>query len=210
MADMDELHPGFVIIDTEGTGLFDYKRPADDEGQPRMASLAMIFATAALEVEREYHVFIRPDGWTMSAEASRITGLTDEYLNEHGIPVTEALNEYMSAIDNGRIFVAHNAQHDAKQIRAELRRAGMDDRFEQTPNICTMRTMTDVCKIPPRGGRGGYKWPALSEALVFIHADNLGDHSAINDARGVLELLRYLHKIGKMPDAKVHYAKDRP
>lgn len=210
MADMDDPIKGYLSLDTEGTGLFDYKRPADGEGQPRMASLALLYLSPTLKVEKEYHQFIRPDGWTMSAEASRITGLTDEYLNEHGIPVTEALTEYQSAIDNGYIFCAHNSQHDAKQLRAELRRAGMNDKFEQTPTICTMRSMTDICKIPPKGNRGGYKWPTLSEALVFIHATQLGDHSAINDARGVAELLRYLKKIDRLPDPRVNYAKNRP
>ena len=209
MSDMDDPHPGFIIVDTEGSGLFDYKRPADDEGQPRMCSLALIYADAGLNVEREYHVFIRPDGWEIGAEASAINKLTNEYLNEHGIPIAEALNEYMSAIDNGRIFVSHNSQHDAKQLRAELRRAGMNDRFEQTPTICTMRALTDICKIPPRSGRGGYKWPSLSEACVFFHLENMGDHSAINDARACLELLRQLKKLGQMPEARVHYAKDR-
>ena len=210
MADMDEPFPGYIALDTEGTHLFDYKQPADADGQPRMASLALIYLTPEMEVEREYHQLVRPDGWSMSAEASRITGLTDEHLNEHGIPVTEVLNEYASAISNGYVFCAHNSQHDAKQLRAELRRAGMDDKFEQTPTICTMRSMTDICKIPPKGNRGGYKWPALSEALLFIGETELGDHSAINDARGVAKLLRYLKRIGRLPEPKIHYAKDRP
>jgi DNA polymerase III epsilon subunit-like protein len=145
----------------------------------------------------------------MTEGAQKAHGLTMDFLNEHGIPVTEALNEYVSAINNGRIMVAHNSQHDMKQLRAELRRAGMADHFEESPNICTMRGMTDICKIPPRGNRGGYKWPALSEALLFIGATELGDHSAINDAKGALELLRYMKAKGLLPEAKVHYAKNR-
>lgn len=218
MTDMDDTeaeaaapapHPGYIVLDSEGTGLFDYKQPADADGQPRLASLTMIYVDADLNVEREYSVFIRPNGWQMTEGATKVNGLTDEFLNEHGIPAVEALNEYSSAIDNGRIMVAHNSQHDAKQIRAELRRAGMDDRFERAPNICTMRAMTDICKIPPKGNRGGYKWPALSEALLFIGEEQLGDHSAANDARGALALLRYLKKTGNLPEPMVHYAKGR-
>lgn len=229
MADMDEpqtaAHPGYACFDTEGTGLFQYKYPkdypdeelrgkpypADAPGQPRLASLAILYVNEALEIEREYHVFIRPDvnDYTMTEGAQKAHGLTVEFLNEHGIPVTEALTEFQSAIDDGRIMVAHNSQHDMKQLRGELRRAGMADRFEDSPNICTMRAMTNVCKIPPVGGRGSYKWPALSEALLFIGSENLGDHSAINDAKGALELLRYMKRNNVMPEAKVHYAKDR-
>ena len=204
-------HPGYAVFDTEGTGLFRYDEPADAPGQPRMASLAIIYVDENLEIERECQLFVRPDvsDYTMTEGAQKAHGLTVDFLNEHGVPVTEALNEYLSAVDNGRIMVAHNSQHDMKQLRAELRRAGMQDRFEDSPNICTMRAMTDICKIPPRGNRGGYKWPALSEALLFIGSENLGDHSAINDAKGALELLRYLKRTGNMPEAKVHYKKDR-
>lgn len=214
MADMDEPQTshepaGFIATDTEGNGLFDYKKPADADGQPRMASLTMIFCDLDLLEQRRYSVFIRPNGWQMTEGATKVNGITDDYLNEHGIPVVEALNEFQSAIDNGYIFAAHNAQHDAKQLRAELRRAGMDDRFEQTKQLCTMRAMTDICKIPPKGNRGGYKWPALSEALLFIGETQLGDHTAHNDAEGCLKLLRYLKRTGQMPEAKVHYAKGR-
>ncbi len=218
MSDMDDIqnapappHPGYIVIDTEGTGLFDYKKPADAEGQPRMASLSIIYVDEAMEIEREYHVYIRPDvnDYKMEEGAFKAHGLTVEFLNENGIPVTEALAEYNSAINNGRIMVAHNSQHDAKQIRAELRRAGLDDKFESAPNICTLRAMTDICKIPPKGNRGGYKWPALSEALLFIGSETLGDHSAKNDALGALELLRYLKKIDRLPAGAVHYAKGR-
>ena len=33
----------YVVIDTETSGLFDFSKPADAEGQPRLASLAMVF-----------------------------------------------------------------------------------------------------------------------------------------------------------------------
>lgn len=201
--------PNFIIVDTEGTGLFDYKQPADADGQPRLAEIVIIFADADMNVEKEYHAYIRPDGWEMSEGATKVNGLTTEFLNEHGVPITEALNEYSSAVDNGRIMVAHNVQHDAKQLRAELRRAGMDDRFERAPNICTMRGLTEVCKIPPRGNRGGYKWPSLSEACVFFHMEEFGDHTAMADARACLALLRKMKELGVMPEAAVHYQKGR-
>lgn len=201
----------YAIIDTESTGLFDFSKPADADGQPRMAEFVMILADADLNVEQEYHVLIKPDGWEMSEGATKINGLTTEHLNEHGIPVGEALTEYRSAILNGRIIVAHNAQYDTKILRGECRRAGIDDLFEQTPNICTMRALTDVCKIPPNGNRGGYKFPKLSEACVFFDMKEFGDHSALNDARACLGLLREMKKRNiPLPEAKVHFAKNRP
>lgn len=200
----------YAIIDTEGSGLFDYKLPADADGQPRLAELVMIFCDEHLNVTREYQAYIRPEGWEMSPGASAVNKLTTEFLTENGVPVTEALAVYSDAIKAGTIIVAHNAQHDCKQIRAELRRAGLPDLFEETKNICTMRGLTDVCCIPPNGGRGGYKFPKLSEACVHFGFPLLGDHSALNDARACLQLFRKMIELGVVPEAKVHFAKVPP
>jgi len=197
----------FIILDTEGSGLFDYKRPSDDVGQPRLAELVMIYVDADLNVEREYQTYIRPDGWEMSPGATAINRLTTEFLMTNGIPMVDALAPYREAIGEGRVVVAHNAQHDLRHVRAELRRLGFDDMFEKTRNICTMRALTDICRIPPTGGRGGYKFPKLSEACVFFGFEELGDHTALADARACLQLFRKLRELGRVPEAKVHLAK---
>jgi DNA polymerase III epsilon subunit-like protein len=201
----------YAVVDTEGSGLFDYKQPADAPGQPRLASLSVLFVASDMSLERECHAFVKPDGWEMNEGATKVNGLTTEFLLANGKPVKEVLEVYRSAVmDDGRIIVAHNAQHDCKQIRAELRRAGLPDLFESTKNICTMRGLTDVCKIPPKGNRGGYKWPSLSEACVFFGFTEFGDHSAKNDAMACYMLLRKMKELGILGDGAVHYAKDRP
>lgn len=198
----------YAVIDSEGSGLFDYTKPADAEGQPRLAELVMIFANEDLEVESEYQAYVRPDGWEMSEGATKVNGLTTEFLREKGVAVADVLAAYTAAINEGRIVVAHNAQHDCKQMRAELRRAGMPDLFEQTPNFCTMRALTDVCRILNARGNG-WKWPKLSEACVHFGLDPIGDHTAMADARAVLMLMREMKKRGILPDPKVHYAHQR-
>lgn len=200
----------YLVTDTEGTGPFRYDQPADAPGQPRLASFSALYVADDMSLEREYHAFVKPDGWTMPAEATKINGLTTEFLEANGVPVAEVLEVYRAAVAEGRVVVAHNVQHDSKQLRAEFRRVGLPDMFEQTPNICTMRTLTDVCKIPPKGNRGGYKWPSLSEACVFFHFPNFGDHSAKNDAMACYMLLRKMAELKVIPEPAVHYAKEKP
>lgn len=210
----NQVRDHYVIIDTEGSGLFRYKDdagvsvPADAPGQPRLAELVMILVDADLQVESEYQAYVKPDGWEMSEGATKVNGLTTEFLLANGKPVTEVMARYVGVIGEGRVVVCHNAQHDLKQIRAELRRAALPDLFEQTRNICTMRALTNVCKIPPNGRRGGYKFPKLSEAAVFFHFEELGDHSAMADARVCLNLFRKMHELGAVPVAEVHFAKN--
>ena len=54
----------YLVLDTESSGLFDYTKPADAPGQPRMAALAMINCDENLEIEAQSNFLIRPEGWT--------------------------------------------------------------------------------------------------------------------------------------------------
>lgn len=203
--------PKFMALDTETSGKFDFKKPADDPNQPRLASVAMIFLDEDLQIVTESHCLIKPDGWELTEEAARVNGLTMEQLERDGIPIKEALQIYTDAIEEGYAVAAHNAQFDCKMMRGELRRADMDDLFEKTANLCTMRKLTNVCQIPPASGRGAYKFPKLSEACVFFGLSEVGDHTSLNDARAVVHLLREMRKRNVDMEPTVHYARpDNP
>ena len=200
----------YVIIDTETSGLFDFAKPADAEGQPRMAALGIILLHEDLSVSSEQLYFIKPDGWKMSVEAGAVNRLTDEILAETGVPVAEALNAYAKLVDEGFVIVAFNAQFDTKVLRGEMRRAGIDDRFERTPNICLMRALTDVCRIPKKKG-GGFKFPKLAEACAHFKIEQPEAHGALTDARSAMRLLLAMKEAGiPIPEPEVHYAKVKP
>jgi len=199
----------YAVIDTETSGLFDFAKPADADGQPRLAHLAMILLDGELREEGIIDLLVRPEGWVMPPEVAAINHLPHELLLEKGLPVTDVLATYTDAVDAGRIVVAFNAQYDTKIMRGELRRANIDDRFERTPNICVMRALTDICQIPKANGRG-YKFPKLAEAMAHFQIEQHGAHSAGGDARSALELFRKLHEIGAVPAPAVHFAKTEP
>ena len=200
----------FIVIDTETSGLFDFAKPADAPGQPRMASLAMLFCDAELQLDHAYHALIRPEGWVMDAETAKLHGLTQEKLAAEGIPVRDALGAYAEAVDWGHAVIAYNAQYDTKILRGEFRRAGLADRFETTVNIDCMRPCVGVCKIPKAKG-GGYKFPKLIEAYRhFYQRDPAGQHDALADAHACLAIAQALQRIGCLPEAAVHYARNRP
>lgn len=206
--------PKYLVIDTETTGLFDFTKPADAEGQPRLAELAAIEIVddGNTSTANDHHFFIRPDGWQMRPEAAAINGLTDEYLEEHGVPVADVLAFYAKAIESGGIIVAHNAQYDTKIMRGEMRRAGLPDLFEKTPNICTMRGSLDQCKLSKKKG-GGYKLPKLEEAYRHFAGSDMPPITrgkAMRDARCCMAIFDALADIGALPDPAVHYAKNRP
>jgi DNA polymerase III epsilon subunit-like protein len=202
----------YIVMDVETSGLADFSKPADAEGQPRLAHLALIYLDSEFNVERDYDVLIKPDGWTLEAGAAAVNGLTCERLLADGIPVVDALLEYTKAVETGRVVVAFNAVFDTKVMRGELRRAGMDDMFMKTRNICVMRAMTDVCQIPYANDRAGFKFPKLAEALAHIGSMSFTEdaHTAMADARGALEIMRWLAKNQMLSEPGIHLAKKRP
>lgn len=199
--------PKYVVIDTETSGLTQNHLPADHPDQPYLASLALIFVNESIAVEREEQFLVKPDGWVMSAEAEAVNGLSTAHLLANGRPVSEALDAYVAAIEAGYVVVAHNAQFDCKIMRGALRRAGRDDMFERTPNICTMRGLMGVCRIPNKNGKG-IKMPKLAEAMAHFKLEQPPAHTAMGDARSVYALLRMMVRIGVMPEPAIHHAKE--
>lgn len=193
-----------IVIDVENSGLFDFKRSADAPGQPRMAQLAMILIDDNDQIESEHSFFIKPDGWSMDPEIAAINGLTDEYLHEHGVDVRVALTAYSSMIEAGRFVIAFNSQFDCKQVRGELRRAGMPDLFEQTRNVCCMRKANGV--ILKEGGKKG--WPSLARCREVLGLSSEGAHGALKDANDALAVYRYLRAQGVDMAPEVHHHAD--
>jgi DNA polymerase III subunit epsilon len=200
----DTYPPGlkpWLIFDCETTGLpLRSKKgeppiPADAPGQPRLAAIAMIWASPALAVTAKKRWYVKPDGWKMEPGATAVNGLTDEFLRENGMPVSEVLNAYERAIAEQHIFSAFNVQFDAKIMRGELRRAGRPDHREDTPTVCAMLKSAGVVKAKKKDGTP--KPPKLDEALAHFKIDRLGQsHTATSDAHAVLSILRFLSQIG--------------
>lgn len=191
----------FVVIDTEGSGLFDFRQPADAPGQPRLAQITIIFCDEELVAKNTYTTLIKPDGWGLSAEAAAVNGLTMERLEADGVPVAEALAVYVKAIDDGYAVAAFNAQHDMKTMRAELRRANIDDRFEKTRNVCLMRKSPRVKKLNGKGG-----WPGLVDICAHYGIDLAAAHTSLGDATAALHVMRRLKADGVDLTPTVHHA----
>lgn len=188
-----------IVFDTETTGLFRYDRRADQDGQPRMCSLAAALLDDSLnEVEHMYDL-VQPSNWEFAEvpeEARRIHGLDAARLKAAGKPVTEVLARFNALIDRCATGIAgFGVEYDLKMFRAEARRAGQPDRYGERPVFCVMRACTPLCKIPPTnammaGGRKTFKMPRLAEAHEIIVGEPMdGAHDALVDVRATVRIL---------------------
>lgn len=200
---------GYLILDVETSGLFDFKKPADHPDQPRLAELGMIFTDDQFRYEREYSALVKRDGWSMHPQATEVNGITDEMLDLEGRPLREVLQVYTDAIlGEGRVVVSYHAQNDCKQMRGELRRCDMDDLFEVTKNICAMRSIQGAkLGIKKLNGKGGY--PRLVDCCAhFGLPPEPEPHRALTGARALLPLVHKLQELGALLPAAVHHSKN--
>ena len=197
-----------LVIDCETTGLFDYDKPADAEGQPRLCQLGLIWLRDDLSTIAEGEYTIKPNGWTITPEATKINGMTQEFLEENGKPIDVALNHYAVAIDKRNIVVGFNAAYDIKLMRGEMRRAEMNDRYMQTRTLDIMNGCRKIVDARTKDGRK--KAPTLEEACAHFGIEREPfPHRGLGGARAALGILLKMREMGQIPPYRDPYDKTK-
>ncbi len=171
------------FFDTETTGLpRDWKAPLRDlDNWPRMVQLAWLLCDAAGNELAGASRVIRPQGYVIPREASRIHGITTERALEEGIPLADAIDEVLPQIEKAAAAIAHNISFDEKILAAECLRLGRPHPFAKKKTRCTMKESTDFCAIP---GMYGFKYPNLTELHRKLFQQAFADaHDALADVR---------------------------
>jgi len=161
---------GFVIIDTETTGLHD---PA------RVIELALVFTDKAGRIERSWTTLVKGDGTSGGSRVRAIHGIYDHQL--HAAPTFASIAPAVSRALKGRIVIGHNAKFDRARLNYELRLLRKPDLPEL---VCTMYL----------GMYLGYGQLRLDDAIKQFGISRITAHCAEDDALAAAELLRYYLK----------------
>ncbi|HKK10561.1 MAG TPA: DNA polymerase III subunit alpha, partial [Bacteroidales bacterium] len=185
----------FLIFDTETTGLpKKWKAPLTDfENWPRMVQLAW----QCHDLEGNFlfaknHVII-PEGYTIPKDVEEVHGISTEVAHEKGIPLKEALIDFVEDVKKAKIIIAHNIEFDINIVGSELLRCGMEEVMTKAPRLCTKTESTEFCAI--RNKSGSLKPPTLTELHLKLFKVPFPEaHNAAADveatARCFLELVR--------------------
>lgn len=181
-----------LFFDTETSGLPLYKEPSEDPRQPHIVQLAATLVDDAAPdvVLAAVSLIVKPDGWAIDPETAAIHGITTEHALDTGVPERLVLDAFYGLWQACDRRVAHNLAFDDRIVRIAMKRASLAEdvceAFKAAPRECTMLASTPVCKLPSANGRGGYKWPKLSEAhRHFFGAEHTDQHSADGDVRAL-------------------------
>ena len=188
-----------IAYDTETTGLPNWSMPSTDPSQPRVMSLAaQLFDDETGAMIEELDVLIKPDGWFISEEIAALTGITTEMCMASGVPMEQALTQFVEMWKRADHRVAHNESFDMRMIRIELMRhpvysmekigeVSFADYWKKAPAYCTCTNSTKMVNLPPTekmilAGRRTPKSPTMTEAYHFFTGKVLENaHSARAD-----------------------------
>lgn len=182
-----------LFYDTETTGIPDFKARSEDPNQPRVTQIcAELCGDESGEVFGHLNTLILPDGWLIPKEIEELTGITNEKVIAHGVPMLYALPAFVSLWKQADLRVGHNESFDARMIRIELyRHAAYGEAFADTFKVgnafCTMSKSKGLIKLPPsekmrEKGNTNFKPPNLGEAYQHFTGKPLENaHNAASD-----------------------------
>lgn len=174
-----------LFFDTETTGKWIKGLPNGSVEQPKTVQLAAILTyedgTEAMSMNAVVYQEHVPD------EAAAIHGLTTGLVGEIGMNEGVALAFFEEMLAVSERVVGHNVEYDINVVTNAIRlldKKPNAEPFSGKDVFCTMRSTTAICRIP-NNGRGGFKWPKLSEAYAHFHDGQEfdGAHDALADVR---------------------------
>ena len=185
-----------VIFDTETTGLpRDKHVPANNQkgNWPDIVSISWrVYENSVCRKKENY--IIKPDGWTIPAESTRIHGITPAMAAE-GVSLQSALGAFCDDIATAQIIVAHNLSFDKQVVLNALKwRLGLRTvAWSPLADMCTGILSTNDLKLPFMGRNvpGNYKMPSLKELYraTFSTDDPPGAHNSARDVEVLEEIV---------------------
>lgn len=186
----------YLFFDTETTGLpKNWKAPVTNlNNWPRMVQLAYLLYDTDGNLLFNGDYIIKPVGFTIPKESSRIHGISTERAMQEGSPLKDVLLSFQEMMARAVCLVAHNMAFDEKILGAELLRCGLPNNLTAKQRICTMQRTTDYCAIK---GPYGYKWPRLSELHQKLFSCDFEEaHNAAVDIEATARCFWELRKRG--------------
>ena len=188
----------YLFFDTETTGLpKKWKEPVTNlDNWPRLVQIAWLSYNEFGELLSSDNRIIKPNGFIIPEDASKIHGITHENADLIGEDLAQVLTEFKALVDNAKYLVAHNMSFDEKIVGAEFLRNSMINAIVPKEKICTMEKSTSFCAI---NGHYGYKWPKLSELHYKLFKRNFEEaHNAAVDIEATAKCFWELKRLGKI------------
>lgn len=180
-----------TFFDTETTGKYDFKLPANHPSQPYLVQLAAIMMDKETRKERSsISVIVKPVDWHIPQDiADNIHGIDDLIAGNCGVAIKSVLHIFNNMLWQSDLLVAHNIDFDKGVMATAFSRENFHTRLGKIDKFCTMRSATNIIGIPSTYKEGQLKWPSLTECMEFFFKEKFdGAHDAYNDVRACIRV----------------------
>lgn len=164
----------YVVFDIETTGL--------DADKDQIIEIGAVKVREA-EPEEHFHVLVT-SGRQLPSKVVELTGITDEMLAKEGIPLEEAIQEFLEFVDDF-VVVAHHASFDCEFIQVACEECDLDDFDNESIDTIDLAKS----KLPDAPN---YR---LNTLLDLLNLENEIPHRAKSDADATLRLYRKLNEM---------------
>ena len=184
-----------LFFDTETTAKANYELPPDAPGQPRLVQLGAILTTDDCESVSTVNLMVKPNGFIIPQEASNVHGIQHDVADAYGMDARAAVFMFVNMCMAAKTICAFNLEYDKLVMEGEISRVrGMLNPFNTSGKefLCEMLAMTDICRLPPKYSKPGFKWPSLQEAYKRAYGVSFdGSHDALADVRATIDVHRW-------------------
>src|SRR5690606_24452737 len=167
----------------------------DVDNWPRCIQIAWQLHDAMGNCIESQDFLVKPEGFNIPYDAEKVHGISTELAQGQGVPLSEVLEKFNTALHKTKFVVGQNVKFDLNIMGAEFVRENVENPLQELPvlDTCTEHT-AQLCQIP--GGRGGkFKLPTLTELHEHLFNQPFAEaHNATADVeattRCFLELIR--------------------
>lgn len=179
-----------LAVDTETSGLWRSDIAPDDERQPHVVQIALLLMDNFGAPLQSVNLVVRPQGYVIPPEVSRIHGITTERAERTGVSLRLAVAAWTNLRALADLTIGYNfLSFDLPILDQAMRRAGAPHAHHAQFRYIDVKELADpIMRLPPteRMRRTGYgnktKAPKLSEAYeYFVGRPIEGAHDAMVD-----------------------------
>lgn len=190
-----------LFFDTETTGLppKGAKWDINPELFPKIASLSWKMNG----VMKDY--IIKPEGYEIPEESTKIHGITTEKAMDEGILFDIVMAEFSQDCIIADKVIGHNIYFDSSVIKANFLtkygNAGLleiiNRALHKDKRICTMMKTISFCSIPFKNTGKGKKWPTLEELYAkLFNGETFAAHNSKDDVLATERCFNELVRLG--------------
>lgn len=180
----------YLVFDTETTGLpKNFNAPlTDSDNWPRMVQIAWQLHDEDGTLLENQDYLIKPEGFDIPFNASRIHGISTKMAREEGRDLLEVLEEFRSVLEKTKTGVGHNVEFDYNIVGAEFLRSGLVNPLPKIESADTMILGTNYCKLGS-GHNGKWKSPKLTELYEILFKNKFDEaHNAAADVNATAQI----------------------